>query len=490
VAVALESELRTTNPGFKPPIQGARVVRRTREFDTYLGGLFGSRSTGDGAKTKKRTRHREKHPSEPTLPGRTVEQYRSVRVSKIVDPNSIRELDDDLVNSIAESAQVVGLIQPIAVRKVKVERDGKVSTKIVVVAGAHRLQAARILGHRRIDCRFIENDDVSFVQLVQIGEQLFRKHLSVLSQSELLTKWCELVFADRVSGQDGQKRKRGRPRGGESEAARYLPVGRSEHARRHLIRRAKKISGITPEAKEATIDGGLADNQNALLAIANISGRKAQLRKVASLVNDAGESGVDVDTEGKGNSEQPKKRREEKTDAGRPDTTFAQLEEVWDKHCRRLWKYLPQLERERFIGVLRRALCKAHRNVLAFVRDVFTGREQVAPSDLYALAKKRGLPKKEVRFVVKSQGHRLKRIGRYRHSKAYYLNYNKNWEQDLPKISEGELTGRKRQKIDDCYPGSEPQPRKEADSPSPYVLDTQESKPSEEEATSDPFRLF
>jgi ParB family chromosome partitioning protein len=179
-------------------------------------------------------------------------------------PESDRKLDHDLACSIAESARIVGFIQPIAVRKVKVERGSKVRMKIAVIAGAHRLQAARLLGHERIDCKFIENDDETFAQLVQIGEQLFRKHLTVLSQSELVMKWYELVFADRVSGQDGQKRKRGRPRGGDSEAARTLPIGRSEHARRKIIQRAKKIAGITPEAKTAATDAGLAGNQKAL----------------------------------------------------------------------------------------------------------------------------------------------------------------------------------------------------------------------------------
>jgi hypothetical protein len=142
--------------------------------------------------------------------------------------------------------------------------------------------------------------------------------------------------------------------------------------------------------------------------------------------------------------------------------------------------------------MLRRARCKAHRDVLAFVRDVFIGRNQVLVSDLFALAAKRGLPKKEVRMTVKSQGHRLKRPGRHRHRQVYYRNRNSDSENELPKISNSELTGRAPEYEDP--PSMTFRPKSErpqrTNTPSYYLLDTPDSEVSEEDATIDLSEYF
>src|SRR3984957_14855999 len=152
--------------------------------------------------------------------------YRSGRVRKIIYPERDRELDHDQVCAIAESAKITGFLHPIAVRRVEVKKRSKVRTKTVLVAGAHRLEAAKFLHHERIDCIYVDGDE-TFVQLVQIGEDLFRKHITVLYRSELLAKWYDLVSQD-FSGQFGRKSKLGRPLGGVSKAALNLPIGRSE----------------------------------------------------------------------------------------------------------------------------------------------------------------------------------------------------------------------------------------------------------------------
>jgi ParB-like chromosome segregation protein Spo0J len=153
----------------------------------------------------------------------------------------------------------------------------------VLVAGAHRLAAARHLGYERIHCEFIYyNDDIT-AQLVQVGEDLYRKHVTVLRHAELVTRWYELLTKDYVYGQVDRKNKRGRPPSGTSRIARDLPLGTTVEARRKIIQRAKRIARIQPEAKQAAIDAGLDNNQRALLAIAAKGGRKAQLRKVAKL---------------------------------------------------------------------------------------------------------------------------------------------------------------------------------------------------------------
>jgi hypothetical protein len=93
----------------------------------------------------------------------------------------------------------------------------------VLVAGAHRLAAARHLSYERIKCVYIDYDDETSVQLVQVGEDLFRKHVTVLRQAEQVTKWYELVSKDYVYGQVDRKNKRGRPPSGALRPAKHQP---------------------------------------------------------------------------------------------------------------------------------------------------------------------------------------------------------------------------------------------------------------------------
>lgn len=164
-------------------------------------------------------------------------EYRckSLPIGKILDPEPDRELDHDVVSSMVKSARTIGILHPIAVRKIQTKRKGKLRTKTVLVAGAHRLEAARCLRYERIDCIYIDYDDDTTVKLVQIGEDLFRKHLTILRGAELFAKWYELVSKDNVYGQVDWKNKLGRPPSGVSKIARDVPLGGSTEAKRKMI---------------------------------------------------------------------------------------------------------------------------------------------------------------------------------------------------------------------------------------------------------------
>jgi ParB-like chromosome segregation protein Spo0J len=455
-------------------------MRRTKELELDLGEVSNARQDDGRASDPSRTRdHASKNAG---LPGQEADRCRSIRLSKILDPEPDRQLDWALVFSIAESARTIGFLHPIAVRKVQIKRKSKFRTKTVLVAGAHRLAAAHYLVHERIDCRYVDNDDATSVQLVQIGEDLFRKQLTVLQQAELVTKWYELVSKNYVYGQVDRKNKRGRPPSGISRVARDLPLGTSVEARRKIIQRAGKIARLQPEAKQAAIDAGLDNDQRALLVIAAESGRKAQLRKIAKLMKPAEDQrATDAaaresagreepgeperrrkpaklakssnDQPDKGNAGEPSADSEEADEPGsqlkrnrakpnHPETTFEQLEERWQKDLRNRWMYAPNALRERFIAMLRRARSKAHTDYLQFVRDVFQGREKVYAKELYALAKRRGLSKKSVRMVLNGLCYPRKRSGYGSSGRYYYRNRNVDWKEELVKISRVELVAR------------------------------------------------
>ena len=189
-------------------------------------------------------------------------QYELISVEKILLPKSDDELDEETIAGIAESILVFDLLHPIAVRRVTEKQDdGEPTHKIVLVAGAHRLEAMKRLGREKVPCSCVDGDETD-VQLVRLGENLFRKTLTVLRRAEGLVEYLNIAAAKvNNSGQLGRKSRLGRPPGGIALAARELPlVGRTPEARRKIITRARKIDQITPKAKQAAIEANLDNN--------------------------------------------------------------------------------------------------------------------------------------------------------------------------------------------------------------------------------------
>jgi hypothetical protein len=81
-----------------------------------------------------------------------------------------------------------------------------------------------------------------------------------------------------------QKSGRGRPKGGISEAARWLPItGKSHEAKRKNVERALIVDRIFPEAKEAIKKAGLDQNRSKYRKVAAERTPEAQLAKVEEL---------------------------------------------------------------------------------------------------------------------------------------------------------------------------------------------------------------
>jgi ParB-like chromosome segregation protein Spo0J len=376
---------------------------------------------------------------------------------------SDEELDEKVVTDIAESILVSDLFHPIAVRRIKVTlEDGTILDKILLVAGAHRLEAIKRLGRERVPCFFVDGDDID-AQLVRLGEDLWRKTLTVVRHAEKLVEYLTLASAKLdISGQLGQKSQFGRPPGGIALAARKLPqLGRSVEARRKIIARAKKISRITPEAKEAAIEAHLENNQEALLKIAEVSGHKAQLRVVAELaertkslsspLGSAADGGAATKRAAKN---LPSKAHADKsdtiadeTDGVKTDTlppverttTFDEMEALWEPEHQACWAYLPTRERERFIEKRRRARRKAPSDVVNFLKEMFQGRLEVKSRSLFGFAIAQGFGKSTIRKTLKARGYRYRAGSRDRDRPAKWVNPDRDWAKHLPGVSDAEL---------------------------------------------------
>ena len=201
-----------------------------------------------------------------------------IKIADIVIPENLPEPDPVLVAEIAESIRLVGLIHTIAVTLKRTAPDQ--SSEIVLVAGRARLEAYKLLGRTKVPCSFFENDDDA-IRLVQLSENLFRKRLTVLQESEEIAECVELI-SGRFSGQNVQKK--GRPHGGIAQAARELPIkAKTEEGRRKKIDRAIKISQIWLNIKDVIRNKCLDDNQAALLQIADEDQPYDQYKKVLQL---------------------------------------------------------------------------------------------------------------------------------------------------------------------------------------------------------------
>ncbi len=87
----------------------------------------------------------------------------------------------------AESIKEIGLLHPITVR---VQEENEKDT-YTLVAGAHRLEAYKLLGKQSIDSKVIMKDDLQ-AELIEIDENLIRNEMGYLLRSDTLVRKKEI----------------------------------------------------------------------------------------------------------------------------------------------------------------------------------------------------------------------------------------------------------------------------------------------------------
>lgn len=154
----------------------------------------------------------------------------------------LRAVNPDKVKQLAESMKAIGLLNPI---HVVYSADGADCT---LVAGAHRLEAAKLLGWDSIDTVEVTGGDL-IAQLAEIDENLCRSELKPVEEAEHLARRKEVWEAMRGSETAGQTsatclsdgRKSG-PQHEEGFAASTAAVtGKSKATINQAIRRATEV---------------------------------------------------------------------------------------------------------------------------------------------------------------------------------------------------------------------------------------------------------
>lgn len=106
-----------------------------------------------------------------------------------------RALEDEAVKRLAASMGAIGLRSPITVRVVNdyVLDDGEICDGVpVLVAGHHRLAAAKALGWTEIDCIDADDDEIT-AELWELAENLHRHDLSKEQRDEHIRRYAELL---------------------------------------------------------------------------------------------------------------------------------------------------------------------------------------------------------------------------------------------------------------------------------------------------------
>lgn len=167
----------------------------------------------------------------------------------------LRPLNEATVDRLVESMGQIGQMQPITVYSPDNEN-------IILIAGRHRLEAARRLEWDEIDCVFVGGDEIDR-QMREVAENLHRAELTSLERDEHIAKWAELTalqVSDKLS--ETEKSKGGRP-GIAARAAKEIGVHERD------VQRAVKVASLSDEAKQAARDVHLDNNRSALLEAAS-----------------------------------------------------------------------------------------------------------------------------------------------------------------------------------------------------------------------------
>lgn len=107
-----------------------------------------------------------------------------INISEIVIRKRMRKINYEKAKSLSESIKEIGLLTPVLL-------SGK-----TLVAGAHRVEAHKILGEKQIQYSPIgDANDPEFLAIYEIDENLFRHELSPAERAEHIAKRIEIMAA-------------------------------------------------------------------------------------------------------------------------------------------------------------------------------------------------------------------------------------------------------------------------------------------------------
>ena len=180
-----------------------------------------------------------------------------VPLALLRDSAQPRDLVQANVDMLRASIEQVGLIQPIRVRPAGVIVRGLGEQGFQIVAGHHRVAAARALGWTEIDA-IVDTAEHLQAELVEIDENLCRSGLTASQRAQAIKRrkqiW-EALHPQTVSAQVEPKPQGGRPTEFASETAKVSGEAKSS-INRHLAR-AEAIGDDLERVTGTSLDKGV-----------------------------------------------------------------------------------------------------------------------------------------------------------------------------------------------------------------------------------------
>ena len=207
-------------------------------------------------------------------------RWQSVAVERVdvgavhVPPNR-RPVDERIMPALVTSLEMLGLQTPITVRHVEVmdiPGEGELHGVPVLVAGRHRLEAARRLGWELIPCVFMAGDEQD-ARLWEIAENLHRADLSSEERRQQIAEWVRLTV-DKVLAEPT-------PLGGQQPRERAISKAAREFGfDKSTVSRAVAAESLTDVAKAEADRLGLNTRDRAK---ASAAPEEQQVQRVAEV---------------------------------------------------------------------------------------------------------------------------------------------------------------------------------------------------------------
>lgn len=174
--------------------------------------------------------------------------HESVVIDLIDVGERLRQVNEGKVGEIAKSMEMVGLLSPIIVYSPD-------SETMDLVAGAHRLRAAKTLGWSTIDAYVMDGDGLH-AQLAEIDENLIRSELTATEQAEHIQRRKEIWDAMRESSgttcstTDKQTSARGREGEGRPQEFAQATKDATGYSKQHTNRATRRARAVCQKARD------------------------------------------------------------------------------------------------------------------------------------------------------------------------------------------------------------------------------------------------
>lgn len=196
-------------------------------------------------------------------------KIRVIKISDIKISDRNRKFNRESCKELADSIQKIGLLQPIVI-----------DNNYNLIAGLHRLEAARILGWEEIPCQIVYFDELNS-EIAEIDENLIRADLLVLERADLLARRQEIYELLHPETKAGVSQVLSMHRHLGHNVTEFISAtpafakniaGKAKVSERKIRQEIQISKNILPEIKNIIGDTNLADSKVDLINLCRLEG--------------------------------------------------------------------------------------------------------------------------------------------------------------------------------------------------------------------------